>query len=41
VSNGSEQQKQEMEMNNKEVSKLKKNQTTTIMEFRKRTTMEE
>ncbi len=41
MSNGSEQQKQEMEMNNKEVSKLKKNQTTTIMEFRKRTTMEE
>lgn len=29
MSNGSEQQKWEMEMNNKEVSKLKKNQTTT------------
>jgi hypothetical protein len=33
MSNGSEQQKQEMDVNNKEVSKLKKNQaaTTKIM----------
>ncbi len=29
MSNGSEQQKQGMDVNNKEVSKLKKNQATT------------